>query len=78
MKNKQDAATTDAAHKLYFTSDNHAFLDEERARRHARRLKDKTINTLSLQEAENQLAAMTKVSSNDELETFLDELTNAA
>ncbi len=76
MKNKKEVAKSAATNRLYFTSDNLAYLDEEKAMRHASRLKDKTITTMSQNEADKQLAVISTQDRSDELELLLDELTS--
>jgi hypothetical protein len=46
--------------KLWFTSDNLAFFEEQNAINHAKRLKDKTIIPKTRAEVESELAEITK------------------
>jgi hypothetical protein len=76
MKNaKEQTSKQGGVNKLYFTSDFLSFLDHTSAINHAKELNDKTIATMSQNEADAFLAGMTGGNQQDELETFLDELT---
>ncbi len=61
---------------LFITSDEHVFFEKETAQSHANTLQDKTVRTLTRQEAERQAAGLDEETPDgDELEAFLDELT---
>jgi len=57
---------------LFVTSDEHVFFDEEKARKHANKLRDKSVKSVTKQAAEELTAGITTV---NDLEDFLDELT---
>jgi hypothetical protein len=60
---------------LYFTSDQLSFLDKESALKHAKRLDDKSVITMTIAETESQLDAITSSSALNEIDALLDELT---
>lgn len=72
---KERAPHTGKEGLLYFTSDHLAFFDRNRANKHAERLEDKTIREVTKNEAEAQIAQLHAVTGTEDLDTFLDELT---
>lgn len=53
--------------KLYFTSDNLAFFDEQNALNHAAQLDDQTVTSMSRDEADQEAEAITNDNWEDEL-----------
>jgi len=51
---KQSPEQEEGNDQLYFTSDSLAFFDEQKARSHAKRLKDKTISTKTREEVNKE------------------------
>jgi hypothetical protein len=49
----------EAVNKLYFTSDNLAFFDEQNAKNHARNLDDDTISVMTREEVDEELEDIT-------------------
>ncbi len=54
--------------KLYFTSDNLAFFDEQNAINHSKRLDDRTVTTKTRSEVDKELEEITNDHWEDELE----------
>jgi hypothetical protein len=72
---KQYFDNHDAVNKLYFTSDNLAFFDEQNAINHAKNLDDETITAKTREEVDAELEEITNDKWEDELEFGLsDEL----
>jgi len=60
--------------KLYFTSDNLAFFDEQNAINHARNLEDDSVTELSRGEIDNQMQEIVSDNWEQEMEDLLDDL----
>jgi hypothetical protein len=60
--------------RLYFTSDNLAFFDEQNALNHARHLEDGTITSMTREEVEKETASIIGGNPDEELDELLDEL----
>jgi hypothetical protein len=75
MKNaKQYFDNHKQAERLYFTSDNLAFFDEQNAINHAKQLKDKTVTALTRDEVYQELDNMTEANWEKEMLELLDEI----
>ena len=75
MKNaKQYFDNHDKVEKLYFTSDNLAFFDEQNAINHSRQLEDKTITAMTRDEVDRELEDMSIDNWEEEMEELLNDL----
>lgn len=63
-----------SVHKLYFTSDDLAFFDEQHAVNHSRHLEDQTVTSMTREEVEKEMARMINGNAADELDDLLDEI----
>jgi hypothetical protein len=62
------------AERLYFTSDNLAFFDEQNAINHAKQLKDKNVTTLTRDEVYEELEDLTEANWDREMRDLLDDM----
>jgi hypothetical protein len=60
--------------RLYFTSDNLAFFDEQNAMNHAKQLKDKKVNALTRDEVYEELEDLSEANWDKEMRELLDEM----
>lgn len=74
MKTNESSLTTESD-CMFVTSDEHVFFDQEKAIRHANKLHDKSIKSLTRQAAEELTTDINTVNTGSELDDFLDELT---
>ena len=66
MRKIKQTNAAKAEQLLYLTSDQCVYMDEAQAQKHARKLEDKTVTTLTQKEAEAQLEALNKGADTDE------------
>ena len=75
MKNaKQYFENHEQVDKLYFTSDNLAFFDEQNAVNHASKLPDDTVTSLTREGVDGALEELTAEEWEQEMEDMLDDL----
>jgi hypothetical protein len=63
-----------AAQRLYFTSDDLAFFDEQNAMNHAKHLEDQAITSMTREEVDKKMESMLNDEWDDDTEDMADEL----
>lgn len=71
-RSKQNFKHYDCENRLWFTSDNLAFFEEQNAINHSKRLADKTITSKTNQEVEAELEDLINSNPEDDFEDYFE------